>query len=133
MRKILIPALIVLLLTGCSISFTTANISEPGMTSEIVNGAPVDVITEYSQDTDEFYAFGILNNAPSDTTVRFVWNYLTDPQEIYEVEMNSDGKSGIYVYSTLTLDGLWPVGDYSVEIYIDDRDKPDATIEFSVK
>lgn len=133
MKKLLFSLLIVLLLAGCSVSITTANITEPGMTSEIVDGAPVDVVTVYSPDTAEFYAFGILNNAPDDTTVRFVWNYLTDPQEIYEVEMNSEGESGIYVFSSLTLDGLWPVGDYSVDIYIDDRDEPDATIEFSVE
>ncbi len=133
MKKLLFPALIVLLLAGCSFSFSTANISDPGMTSEVVDGKPIDKVTEYSQDTDEFYAFGILNNAPDDTTVRFVWNYLTDPQVIYEVEMNNEGESGVYVFSTLTLDSIWPVGDYSVDIYIDDRDKPDATIEFSVK
>ena len=133
MKKLLLPVLIALLLTGCSASFTTANITETGMTSEVVNGSPTDLVTEYSQDTAEFYVFGILNNAPDDTTVRFVWNYLTDPQKIYEVEMNSDGESGIYVISSLTLDQLWPIGDYSVDIYIDNRDKPDATVEFSVK
>ena len=58
---------------------------------------------------------------------------MTDLQIIDEVEFNNEGESGIYVYSSLTLDSLWPVGDYSVEIYIDSREEPDATVNFSVK
>ncbi len=133
MKKIMAFLVIALLLTGCSISFTTANITEPGITSAIVDGTPVDSITEYSSDASQFYAYGILNNAPDNTSIRFVWKYLTEPQIIDEVEFSSEGESGIYVYSTLTMNGLWPMGDYSVEMFIDDREEPEAIIEFSVK
>ncbi|MBN1624702.1 MAG: membrane lipoprotein lipid attachment site-containing protein [Clostridia bacterium] len=133
MKKIVTFLVIALLLTGCSFSFTTANITEPGMTSAIVDGAPVDTITEYTSDVPQFFAYGILNNAPDSTDIRFVWNYLTEPQIIDEVSFSSEGESGIYVYSTLTNDGLWPLGDYSVEMFIDDREEPDAVIEFSVR
>lgn len=133
MKKIAAILIVALLLTGCSFSFTTANITEPGMTSAIVDGTPVDTIKEYSSDAGQLYAYGILKNAPDDTNIRFVWKYLTEPQIIDEVSFSSEGESGIYVFSTLTNDNLWPIGDYSVEIFIDDRDEPDATTEFSVK
>ena len=133
MKKIAVLLIFALLLTGCSISFTTANIKEPGMTTEIVDGMPVDTITVYPSDAPQFYAYGILDNAPDKTIVRYVWKYLTEPQIIDEVEFESDGASGIYIYSTLTIDGLWPAGDYSVEMFIDDREEPDAVVEFSVE
>ena len=60
-------------------------------------------------------------------------NYLTEPLVIDEVIIDSVGKSGVFIYSTLTNDGLWPVGDYSVDIFIDDREEPDATVKFSVR
>jgi len=116
--------IVALLLTGCSISVTTANIIEPGMTSAVVDGTPVDKVTEYSREDSQFFAYGTLNNAPEDTIIRFVWNYLTEPQIIEEVGVTSDGESGVYVFSTLVNDGLWPAGDYS---------EPDAIAEFSVK
>jgi hypothetical protein len=133
MKKIAVIILAAVLLTGCSFSFTTANITEPGITSAIVDGAPVDTIEGYSSDAGPFYAYGILNNAPDGTMIRFVWKYLSDPQIIDEVSFSSEGESGIYVYSSLTIDGLWPAGEYSVEIFIDDREEPDATIEFWVR
>ena len=133
MKKIAVLLIFALLLTGCSISFTTANIKSPGMTTEIVDGMPVDTITVYPSDAPQFYAYGILDNAPDKTIVRYVWKYLTEPQIIDEVEFESDGASGIYIYSTLTIDGLWPAGDYSVEMFIDDREEPDAVVEFSVE
>ena len=121
------------MLAGCSVSFTTANITDPGMTSAVEAGAPVDSITTYNQDIKQLYAYGILNNAPDDTTVTFVWIYDTQDYELYTVDMNNEGESGIYVISTLETDEVWPIGDYSVNIYIDDRDEPDATIRFNVK
>jgi len=133
MKKLAALLVVALLLTGCSFSFTTANIKEPGMTTAIVDGTPVDTITVYQSDAPQFYAYGILDNAPDETMVRFVWKYLTEPQIIDEVEFESDGASGIYIYSTLTIDGLWPAGDYSVEMFIDDREEPDAVVEFSVE
>jgi len=132
MRKTALLLVFALLLTGCSFSVTTANVTDAGMTTNIVDGTPVDTITIYKPSTEVFYAYGILNNAPDDTTIKFVWRYLTDPQIIDEVEFNSEGQSGIYVYSTLTLGSNWPTGDYSVEIFIDNRNTPEATVEFSV-
>lgn len=122
-----------LIFVGCNVSFTTANLTKATMSSGESGGSPIDEVTTYSPQADMLYAFAVLNNAPDDTTVRFVWNYDTDNMQIYEVEMASDGQSGIYVYSTLTFDGLWPTGDYSVDFYIDDREQPDQTVKFTIQ
>ena len=132
MRKTALLLIFALLLTGCSFSVSTANITDAGMTTNMVEGTPVDTVTQYKGNADAFYAYGILNNAPDDTTIRFVWKYVTEPQIIDEVSFNSEGQTDIYVYSTLTMDGMWPVGDYSVEIYIDERKDPESVVDFSI-
>lgn len=50
MKKAIVVILVLLLLsvTGCSFSITTANISEPIMTAAIQNGEPVDEVVEYT-------------------------------------------------------------------------------------
>lgn len=143
MKKIISVLMLLLLLislTACvfpadgfELSFSTANMTNATMTTALEDGAPVDSVTGYPQDAAEFIAVGILNNAPDDTSIRFVWRYLTEPQVIDEVILESVGESGVYIFSTLTNDVLWPIGDYSVDIFIDSREEPDATVEFSVK
>ncbi len=139
---IIMAALLLVFIGGCALpanstnfefSISTANITSPFMTSDVVNGEPVDEVTEYPKDAPKLVAVGILNNAPDDTKVRFVWNYITDDQMIYEVEMNNEGQSGIYVYSTLTIESLWPDGEYSVDMYVDNRTEPDATAFFKIR
>ena len=125
--------IVALLLTGCSMSYTTATIIEPGMTTAVVNGNPVDKVKVYSREDSQLFTYGTLNHAPEDTQIRVVWKYLTEPQSIHEVGVTSEGESGVYVFSTLVNDGPWPIGDYSVEIFIDNRDEPDAIAAFSIK
>lgn len=142
MRKtisLLLFIFLLICLTACAVptdgfdfSFSTANVTNPIMATDIKDGAPVDSVTEYPQDTPVFYAVGILNNAPEDTKIRFVWTYLTEAQTIDEVVIDSEGNSEVYISSTLMSDNLWPVGDYGVDMYIDNREEPDATVEFSV-
>ncbi|MBT3320183.1 MAG: hypothetical protein HN389_10520 [Clostridia bacterium] len=135
MKKTFLIGLLVatIVFAGCNVSFTTANITDGAMSSDVKDGAPVDTVEVFAQDAPVLYAVGILNNAPAETNIRFVWNYVTEPQEIYEIDFTTEEQSGIYVFSELTNDGLWPIGDYNVEVYIDDRTDPDATIEFSVE
>ncbi len=123
---------LVIVFAGCSISFTTANITNAAMTSGIEEGVPVDSVKGYTQDTEKFYASCVLNNAPDDTIVRFVWSYVTEPQVLDEIEINNEGQSGIYLFSSYPTQGL-PTGEYSVEIYVDDREDPDATIGFTLQ
>lgn len=134
MKKVfcVLAAAALLILAACSVSFSTANITNATMTTAMVDGKPSDSVTSYSLDAPEFVASAILNNAPDDTIVTFVWYY--QGQEAYRVPFDANGKSEIYVYSTLTTQlDQWPAGDYKVEMYIDERDKPDAAVEFTVE
>lgn len=133
-RVFYVLALVALLITAaaCSVSFSTANITNASMTTAMVNGKPSDSVTSYSADAPEFVASAILKNAPDDTIVTFVWYY--KGQEAYRVPFDANGESEIYVYSTLTTQlDQWPAGDYKVEMYINEREKPDATVEFTVE
>ncbi len=135
MKKILfVLAAAVMLITAaaCSVSLTTANITKAAMTTEIVDGVPADSVTSYPVNAPEFIVAAVLNNAPEDTIVTFVWYY--EGEEAYRVPFNANGESGIYVYSTLTTHlGEWPAGEYKAEIYIDEREEPDATVDFTVE
>jgi len=127
---VLITALAVL--AGCSFSFSTANITDAAMTTGVVDGKPADTVSSFPQRVETVYVYGILNNAPDDTTVTFVWKYLTDPQRIDSISFNNEGQSGVYVFSVMEPGGMWPPGDYSVDIYIDEREEPDATVNFKL-
>jgi hypothetical protein len=85
----------------------------------------------YSTAASEIIVYGILNNAPDDTVVTFVWYY--GDEEVDRVSFDANGSSGVYVYSTLPNPGEWPTGEYKAEIYIDEREKPDETVEFTVE
>jgi hypothetical protein len=133
---LLIAGCLSIILLGCSISFnvTTANITDAHMTSNVdKDGKPVDTVTEYAADAPQFVVSAVLNNAPDNTKLNFVWNYLTEKQKITEIPFDSQDNSGVYIFCNLTNDKPWPKGDYNVEIYVDTRDKPDATVAFSVK
>ncbi len=135
MKKIffvLIASALLVATAACSFSFTTANITDAKMTSAVVGGAPADTVTSYPTDTPELIVTGVLNNAPSETTVTFVWYYEGD--EVYRTSNDMDEGNGVYVFGTLTNDlGVWPAGNYKAEIYIDEREKPDATVNFTVE
>ena len=132
MKKSLVIILVVMVFvfTGCS--FTTANISDPSMTSGVQNGLPNDKVTYYTEDTIELISVAILNNAPEDTTITFIWTYVTEDYVFYEIDMTSEDETDIYIFSSVTNDEIWPIGEYKVDMYIDDREQPDVTSLFSV-
>jgi hypothetical protein len=137
MKKIILLVVAVLLiLSGCSFNFSvsTANIKNAVMATDVdETGKPDDTVTEYTQDAPKFVVSAVLDNAPDNTKIRFVWNYLTEEQKITEILLDSQDKSGIYVFCNLTNDTPWPAGDYNVQIFIDEREKPDAVVSFKVK
>ena len=128
---LILIAILILIFAGCSFSFSTANLTDAAMTTAMVDGVPVDAVDTYSPDAEELIATCILNNAPDDTIITFVWYYEDDMVDSFT--MNSDGLSGVYLYCTYTYDGLWPVGAYDVEMYVDEREEPDVTVAFTVE
>ena len=101
---------------ACGGSFSTANISEAWMASD-VDG---EIRTTVFSPGDDFYAFVDLSNAPDDTQLKAVWTGISIEGEepnlvINETEFTSgDG----VVYFQLFNDQLWPAGSYKVEIYL---------------
>ncbi|MEA3508787.1 MAG: hypothetical protein U9R40_07715 [Synergistota bacterium] len=47
---------------------------------------------------------------------------------------NGDREPDIYICNNINNDGRpWPLGEYRVDIFVDDRESPDATVKFEVK
>jgi hypothetical protein len=127
--------ILALALTGCSFSVSTANVKEAYMTSGADDqGKPLDQVTSYATDAPKLVVAGVLRNAPEETKVKFVWYFTTGgEQKIYEYTMDNQGKSDIYVFGTLESENPWPTGDYRVDIFVDQRDKPDSSVTFKVQ
>ena len=120
--------------TGGTIRISSASLEDAHMTSAMDSkGKPVDRVKSYLPNGTEFIATAELHNAPHYTKIRFVWIYMTENMQIAEFRMDSkEADEDVYVYSNLTNDQNWPVGEYKVEIYIGDREKPDKIVEFKV-
>ncbi|MEN6594298.1 MAG: hypothetical protein ABFC31_05020 [Clostridiaceae bacterium] len=109
-----------------------ASIEDAHMTSFMdEGGVPTDTITTV-EPTGTWYVSAILRNTQPDTNVRFVWLDTTNGV-IDEYTFDPEGKSDVYVGGTLALSQVAPEGTYHVEIYLDDKTTPEATVEFEVK
>lgn len=119
------------LFMGASCSSTTANVTNAVMTTAIDDSyMPVDNVTEFPVNTDVYVA-AELHNAPDDTNITFVWYF--NGQELDSVSITNNDVSDAPLAGILPADSVTQPGQYSVEIYIDDRDKPDTTTQFTVK
>ncbi len=118
-----------LVLAGCEVSVSTANIGDAWMSSD---EAGKERTTVFAQDA-VFYAQVQLRNAPDDTKLKASWvaveaedvepNYV-----IYETEFVSG--SGQVIFD-LSNNNLWPKGKYKADIYL--NDKLAKTLEFEVR
>lgn len=118
---------------ACSFSVSTAKIEDAIMTTYIdAEGKPGEEVVSYPADAAMLYASAKLRNAPDNTLIKFVWTYVTENQLIDEVVVNSGDISDRYIFSNLEPTALLPEGDYKVEIFVDDREEPDATVKFVV-
>lgn len=131
MKRMLFFVSTVLLLAGlaCGFNLSTANISQAQTARDEEGNDPTTV---FAQD-DVFYAVIELENAPDDTALKAVWTAVeaddTEPDfMIDEVEITAGSGS---VNFNLTNDKLWPVGNYKVDIYL--NDELDRTLEFEVE
>lgn len=128
----IISVLIVsVLFMGASCSSTTANVSNAVMTTGIDdNYAPIDNVTEFAVNTDVYVAAD-LKNAPDDTNITFIWYY--EGQQLATKTISNREVSDAPLAGYLPASFMSQPGNYSVEIYIDDRDKPDTVSQFTVK
>ena len=128
--KTLIPfALIVLITLACGFSASTANIADAKTARDNDGNDPTTV---FAQD-ETFYCTVELANAPDDTTVKASWTAVEVDGEqpntfIDEAELTTG--SGI-LHFELNNDGLWPVGKYKVDLFLNGELK--RTLEFEVQ
>jgi hypothetical protein len=124
-------ALTVLLLVSlaCNFAASTASVSDAYMANDEQGDNPTSV---FAQD-EVFYCLVTLKNAPDDTALKAVWKVVAVEGEEPGMEIDSaelTAGSGKHSFS-LSNDNLWPLGTYSVEIYMNDELK--QTLEFTVE
>ncbi|MBC3796284.1 hypothetical protein [Acetobacterium tundrae] len=120
-----------MLFMGASCSATTAKVSNAVMTTGIDDSyAPIDNVTEFPVNSDVYVA-AELKNAPNDTNITFVWYY--EGQKVDSITITNGNVSDAPLAGYLPAALVTQPGNYSVEIYIDERDTPDTVNEFVVK
>jgi hypothetical protein len=128
-KLIFVISALVLVSLACSFSASTAKIKEVFMARDEQGQ---DRTTVFAQD-DPFYCVVNLANAPDDTKLKAIWKVVSvegeDPGMIID-QYELTGGSGTYPFS-LTNDNLWPLGTYSVEVYM--NDELQQTLEFTVQ
>ena len=123
--------LLVLALSACSFSASTANISDAKMATDKDGKHPTKVFSP----KDTFYCLARLNNAPKDTTVRAVWTAVkvegAKPNTKIDEAKAKGGSSQLRF--NLTNNDPWATGKYEVELYLNDAKKPTKTLSFEVR
>lgn len=123
--------------TTQEVSATTARVKNARMTTALESPAmkPLDKVISYPVNAPEMIVSAELRNAPVNTRVRFVWKYLTADMEITQFQSDSgDSEPNIYIFNNINNNGRpWPQGEYRVDLYVDNRGKPDASVDFEVE
>ncbi len=114
---------------ACSLSASTANITDAKMSRDYDGNDPT---TTFKQN-ETFYCMVVLANAPEDTTVKASWTAVEVENEqpntfIDEAELVTGSGT---IHFDLSNDGLWPVGKYKVDLFI--NGELDRTLDFEVQ
>lgn len=125
-------------LASCEASFSTANISEAVLAKDVQgdNFDPVDPTSTFPTDQQIIHLVVTLKNAPSDTVLKAVWTAIDVGDaapantEIDQTEITMDGSGNVHFTLSRPTSGVWPVGKYKVEVYL--NGKLDKTLEYQV-
>ena len=124
-------AILILVLSACSFSASSANISSAKMAHDQDGKQPTKT---FSPD-EPFYCIVELSNAPDDTRVRAVWSAVkvegANPNTKIDEAKTTSGSGQLQF--NLSNEGPWPTGDYRVDLYLNDANKPTKTLEFKVQ
>jgi hypothetical protein len=127
----LCAALLVLVLSACSFSASTANISSAKMARDQDGEQPTKT---FSPD-EPFYCIVELSNAPDDTKVRALWTAVkaegAEPNTEIDKAKTTSGSGQLQF--NLSNQGPWPTGDYKVDLYLNDAKEPTKTLAFKVQ
>ena len=121
------------ILNGGEISFSTANVSEAYMAASVdpYTSEPIDITDVfYQSETTEVYAAALIRNVPDDTKISAIWYYIPTGESVAsENDIYTD--EDMWVNFSLYLPSGFALGDYKVEIYINDKLK--ETLNFTVE
>jgi len=125
-----------LLMNGCEASFnvTTASLSEPVLALKVdeKTQAPLEKADNITPDTQTIFATIKVSTAPSETKVKAVFFYVEGSAERQIAEDTVLAAGTQYVsFSLSPPDNGWPVGEYRVQFYMNDKEKDQ--IRFSVR
>ncbi len=130
-KLVLILGVIALTALACGFNLTTANFADAFMAKD---SAGNERTTIYAQG-DIFYAIVDLANAPSDTTLRAVWFAVNvqgeQPNTQIDDATTTSGDARLTFNLTNAANTLWPIGQYRVDLYL--NDKLEKTLEFEVQ
>jgi hypothetical protein len=125
---------VILVVSACGFSFSTANITDVTVGKGYDNGTVLEPTTVFAPDDLEIQLVVNVANAPDDTQVKAVWSIVDvaghEPAVLYESPVTLNSGQNVAHFS-LTNDQPWPAGKYKVEIYLDD--KLDKTVEYQVE
>ncbi len=121
------------IINGGEISFSTANISEAYMAASVdpSTSEPLEITDVfYQQETTEVYAVALVRNVPSDTKISAIWYHIPSGSSVAsENDIYTD--QDMWVNFSLYMPDGFTLGEYKVEIYIDDKLK--ETLYFTVE
>jgi hypothetical protein len=124
-------AVLILILPACSFSASSANISDAKMARDQEGKNPTRT---FSPD-EQFYCIAELSNAPDDTKVKAVWTAVkvdgAKPNTRIDEAKTKSGSGQLQF--NLSNQDPWPIGDYKVDLYLNDTKKPNKTLTFEVK
>ena len=112
---------------ACEASASTASITSATLTADPASGAETTTFTS----DQPFYCVVVLANAPDSTKVKAVWYTVDDAGTAGKITENEIVGSGSPINFKATPSNPWPVGNYRVEIYLNDA--LNKTIDFSVQ
>jgi len=128
---LLFIAALVLASFACNFSASTANITNAFMATDDSGATQT---TSYAPDASSFYCFFDLNNAPEDTVVKGTWTLVSAEGYDANTEIDSadvTGNDGTYYFNLDRSADAWPVGQYKVDLYL--NDELVQTVNFEVK
>jgi hypothetical protein len=123
---------------ACSFSISTANITQAVLAKDVKgdNFEPVDPTSTFSTEQPIINLVVSVANAPSETKVKTVWTAVDvgdaapADTKIDEAELTMDASGNAHFTLSLPNSGVWPVGKYKVDVYL--NDKLDRTLEYIV-
>ena len=112
-------------------SVTTANIQNAHLANDVNDSKEV---TSYAPSDKTFYCFFDLKNAPESTVVKGTWTLVSADGYSDNSEIDSatvSGSDNTYYFSLDRSADAWPVGQYKIDLYVDDNLV--QTVNFEVK